>query len=216
MAHQLNPFINFNGQNGDNTNEQSLIDGFVTETIQQMGVPIKYMPRTLVKEDSLYGEDVLSAFNADAFDIEMYVETIDSFEGDSEIIMSFGIMVKDTIKLRCSRSRFIEEATDAAIELRPAEGDLLYMTMGKSLFEIKFVEDEDQFYPNGVLPSFLITAEKFDYSMETFNTGDADIDSVSFIAPTDEITPADGDNQIIEDEAAAIIDFDEANPFGGL
>lgn len=215
MTQKLNSYFNFNGENGDNSNEQALIDGFVTETIQQTGVPVKYMPRTLVKEDKLYGEDVLSLFDTNAFDIEAYMETFDSFEGDGELLSDWGVSVKDMVKLRFSRTRFKEEAAAASItHTRPEEGDLIYLPLANALFEIKYVTNKEQFFPNGVLPSFVITCEKFDYSMETIATGDPAIDIVSDLDYPEVITPGFADNDDIQNESDNILVFDENSPFG--
>jgi len=213
MAHKLNPYMNYTGMTGDNSNEQKLIHGFVTETIQNNGTIIEYIPRTLVKEDQLYGEDVLSAFSS-KMSIEGMIESYDSFEGDSEIITAFDISVKDTVKIRFSRTRFEEEALVFGIPTRPMEGDLLYMPLAKALFEIKFTENENQFYPNGTLPSYFLTAEKFDYSMESFTTGDSDIDSLSALIPGDTMSADFGDNVVLEEKATEIASFNSANPFG--
>ena len=87
--------MNFSGQNGDNTNEQSLVDGFVTEAIQHHGIPVTYMPRTLVKEDELFGEDVMSAFGGNAFDIEAFLETFEAYGGGGDVLTPFGLTVTD-------------------------------------------------------------------------------------------------------------------------
>jgi len=217
MAHKLNPYFNFAGQNGDNNNERLLTTGFLTEAIQQFGQPIKYMPRTLVKEDQLYGEDVLSAFNTDSFEIEAYLENIDAFDGDGDFLSEYGVIIKDQAKIRLSRTRFDEEIVTAGLTIvRPREGDLIYLPMNNEIFEIKFVFDEDQFYPGGILPSYVLTCESFSYSMETINTGDPAVDKVSGVDLTDTITPNIGDNEEIQTQSDILVDFSENNPFGNF
>ena len=40
-----------------------------------------YIPRTLVNEDELFGEDTISKFT-EGNAIEMYIESVDGFEGE--------------------------------------------------------------------------------------------------------------------------------------
>ena len=47
---------------GENTPDQRLIESLIIESIKVYGIDVHYMPRTLIKEDSLYGEDRLSQF----------------------------------------------------------------------------------------------------------------------------------------------------------
>ena len=209
----LNSYFSLVGENGDNSNEQSLVDGFVRECIQIMGINVMYMPRTEVKTDDLFGEDYLAAFNS-AVTIEMYVENVDGFEGDAELMTGYGITIDDQVDFRVSQTRFAEEQpTDP----RPDIGDLIYMPLSNTLFEVKRVLDEDQFYPTGLLPSYVLKCETYSHSMETFNTGVDAIDTV-IAKDLDPVTvdPADGDNTNLETEADEVILFDETNPFGNF
>lgn len=205
----LNSYFSNLGENADNTNEKSLIDGFVTECIQIMGVNVKYMVRTEVKTDDLYGEDYLAAFNS-ATTLEMYIENIDGFEGDDEAFTGYGVIIDDSAEFRISTSRFIETIGKD----RPDIGDLVYLPLSNNLFEIKRVRDDDQFFPNGTLPSFVIVCESYTHSMETFDTGDSNIDNVSNKDLEDPVNPLDGDNEVLETEADKILIFDESNPWG--
>ena len=42
--------------------EQNLYEDLIIEQLKVFGHDVYYMPRTLVKEDKLFGEDVLSQF----------------------------------------------------------------------------------------------------------------------------------------------------------
>ena len=55
------------------TTEKNLYSDLVAEAIQIFGHDVYYMDRTLVAEDTIFGEDQLSKFNTKA-KIEMYVE----------------------------------------------------------------------------------------------------------------------------------------------
>lgn len=197
------------GLNGNkNTNEKTLVESLVTEAIQLYGMDVKYIPRTLVKEDELFGEDVLSTFDT-AYAIEMYLENIDQWHGEGDFLKRQGYSVSDEGTLHVSRTRFFEETGMPF----PIEGDLIYFPLTQGLFEIKFVENEQQFYPSGTLPSFKLTIELISYSSERVNTGDPNIDSVANIDQITGVDPSDKSSSI-ETEADSILDFDEENPFG--
>ncbi len=105
--------------------EQDVLEDLAIETIKIHGQDMVYMPRTLVNEDSLFGEDVQSAFN-DGYEVEMYISTVDGFEGEGDIIARFGLQISDTCTLVVSRKRFTQliTANDSDI-LKPREGDLI-------------------------------------------------------------------------------------------
>ena len=52
--------------------EQDLYENIIIESIKIYGQNVQYMPRTLVSEDKIFGEDVVSRFD-DAYTIEMYI-----------------------------------------------------------------------------------------------------------------------------------------------
>ena len=60
-------------QNTTSHAEQELVNSLTSEVIQIHGMDVMYIPRTLVKEDVLLGEDVLSKFST-AYEIEMYLK----------------------------------------------------------------------------------------------------------------------------------------------
>ena len=51
--------------------EQDLVEDLTIETIKIFGHDVKYVPRTIISQDNLYGEDVLSTYN----DFFMYRHT---------------------------------------------------------------------------------------------------------------------------------------------
>ena len=54
------------------------------------------MPRTEVNTDSIFGEDRISKFE-DARMVEVYIKSIDGFEGDGTFVSNFGL--QETIEL---------------------------------------------------------------------------------------------------------------------
>ena len=70
--------------------EQDVVEQLTIEAIKIHGFDMYYIPRTLVNEDTLFGEDTLSKFE-EAAPIEMYIESVDGFEGEGDFISKFGL-----------------------------------------------------------------------------------------------------------------------------
>ena len=92
---------------GTNTPDQRLIEDIIVESIKVYGIDVNYMPRTLVNEDKIFGEDRVSQFN-DARIIEMYIKNVDGFEGEGTFVSNFGLEVRDQITLTVSRRRWTQ------------------------------------------------------------------------------------------------------------
>ena len=58
------------------------------------------------------------------------------------------------------------------------KGDLIYLPLSGSMFEIKFVEHEDPFYQINKLFVFKMRCELFEYANEDFDTDVLDIDQI--------------------------------------
>ena len=152
----------------------------IIESIKIYGVDCYYIPRTVVNEDLVFGEDTLSKFD-DAYLIEMYIKSVDGFEGEGDFLSKFNIEIRDEMVLTVSRRRFGEEIDlrDTTKDLgRPAEGDLIYFPLNNKVFEVKFVEHEAVFYQMGSLQTYDLRCELFEYSHERLDTGIAAIDSI--------------------------------------
>ena len=160
-------------QNTTSHAEQELVNSLTSEVIQIHGMDVIYIPRTLVKEDVLLGEDVLAKFST-AYEIEMYLKTTEGFGGEGDLVSKFGLDVRDEVIFTVHKDRF-ELATDMS---KPLEGDLVFLPISKGLFEIKFVEHEQPFYQAGKNYSFDITCELYQYSEEQLETGITAIDDI--------------------------------------
>lgn len=193
------------------TPTQDLIEDLIIENIQIHGHDFKYLPRTLVNEDKLFGEDRESEFN-EAVTVEMYVDSYENFGGQGDLISKFGLDIIDTFDLTVSKKRFKEET---GLE-RPNEGDLIYFDISKTLFKIDFVEDESPFFQAGKLYAYDLKCSTFDFSHETFDTGIEEIDRVEEDLLNLDSTENDpfAANDDIDLESDEIIDFSEENPFG--
>lgn len=209
----LSPYFNhFNQQNP----EQDLWNNMVVESIRIMGIEGYYIPRTLVNLDELFGEDTISRFDS-AYPIEMYVESIEGFEGSGDLIAKFGIEIRDAITLSIAKTRFEDEITQEHPEVdRPREGDLVYFPLSKGVFEIKFVEHENPFYQIGRNYVYKLRAELFTYSHERFDTGIDILDATESNRLNNNSTENDpfAKNDHIQDTTDSFVDFTEQNPFG--
>ena len=92
------------------TREQDVVEDLILESIKIYGHDVKYLPRTLVKNDHLFGEDTLSKFE-EAVDIEMYLKSMEGFEGDGQFLSKFGLEIRDQIVLTVARKRFDQVVT---------------------------------------------------------------------------------------------------------
>jgi len=157
--------------------EQNTVEDLTIEIIQTMGKNMVYIPREFVNKDDLFGEDTLSKFE-DGYELEMYITSIDGFEGEGDILAKFGLEIRDRVGLVVSRKRFEQTVGSYENLKRPREGDLIYFPLSKTLFEINFVEHENPFYQLGKLYTYALSCEVFTYSQEEINTGYSDIDIV--------------------------------------
>ena len=151
------------------TGEQDLVEDLVIEQIKMFGKDVYYIPRTLVNEDTVFGEDSLSAFNG-AHLIEAYIEDASGFRGDGDMFSKFGIRISDQVTFIISRKRFTEAVDDNAtliVEGRPNEGDLIHFPLANKTFEIQFVEHEVPFYQLGKIHVWGLRCELFDTAMKT-------------------------------------------------
>ena len=163
---------------GTDTPEQRLIENLTIESIKTFGIDVYYLPRTLNDEDTLMGEDNTASYNS-AHTIEMYIKTVEGFEGQGDFISKFGLQINDQITFTVAKRRFRElgMTSDGRADL-PHEGDLIYFPITSALFQILFVEDEAIFYQTGKLQSYDMLCEMFTYSDQSFNTGIETIDEI--------------------------------------
>ena len=134
------------------------------------------MPRSLVNEDTLFGEDTISAFN-DAYAIEMYIKNVDGFEGEGDFMGRFGLEIRDQITFSVAQRTFKNLQLDSTYD-RPKEGDIIYFPLTKKVFEIRFVEHEAVFYQTGALQTYDLVCELFQYEDQDIDTGIDDIDKI--------------------------------------
>jgi len=232
---------NFFFNNFQSSQEQQLIENLIIEAVRIYGQDMYYIPRKLNNYDSVYGADDQSSYEI-AYPIEIYIKSVDGFQGDGNFMSKFGIEIRDQVIFSVAQRRFTEEVEVYNTQVRPNEGDLIYFPLNKKCFQIKFVNKFEMFYQLGALQTWEMTCELFEYSNEILNTGIPEIDilqkkfSTNIIdwTITDEagnylldesenylvsekfslsqILPG-ADNQQIQNESDLFVDFTAIDPF---
>lgn len=202
--------------------EQTLIEDLIIESIRIYGHNTYYINRTLGAHDDMLNEDDLPIFD-DAYLMEMYIKNVEGFEGEGDFLSKFGLQIRDSITFTVAMRTFNAEVGANLDDVRPYEGDLIYLPLNNKVFEIKHVEHEAIFYQMGQLQTYDLRCELFEYSGERFQTGVEEVDvlfddyvitSNTAIANLDTIPLVDADNEVFQREGEAILDFTEFNPFG--
>lgn len=202
-------------------NEANLLDDLVIESIRMYGVDTVYLTRSLQAVDEILNEDDLSIFNA-AYDMEMYVKSVDGFAGDGDFLSKFGLTIRDQVTFTVANRTFERYATRVdPTKIRPNEGDLIYFPMNQKFFKIMHVEHESVFYQMGALNVFDLKCELFEYSNERLQTGREEIDTyynninTENVSSLDELNIVDpiAKNIFFEEESDEFIDFSEIDPF---
>lgn len=162
--------------------EQNLYEDIVIESLKIYGQDVYYLPRSVMEEDRIFGDAVTSRFSS-SYKIEMYIENIEGFDGEGDLFTRFGVEIRDEATFIVARRRWksvVASADNTIINERPKEGDLIYLPLTKSLFEIMHVEHEQPFYQLSNLPVYKMRCTLFEYSDEDLDTGVQDIDIIEF------------------------------------
>jgi len=176
---------------GGSSKEQYLIEDMVIESIKNFGIDIYYLPRASQSSiDELFGDDPVKMYNA-AYPMEMYLETFNDFEGNQEFFSKFGLEIQKTARFAVARRTF-EKYVPTVSRNAPKEGDLVWVPMMQKLFEIKFVEQEKNFFQAGRGGSrggidqlgklypymYELSVELFKYNGELMQTGIVAVDTI--------------------------------------
>jgi hypothetical protein len=203
----FNPFPSRLGNGNSITPEQLLVEDLVIEALKIYGLDVYYLPRTSRDEvDYLFGEDTLKEYRT-AHPIEMYLENVTGMEGEGDFISKFGLEIRDEVSFLVSRLRFRYTVNGLT---RPREGDLIYIPMMTSLFEITYVEHENNqamYYTlgrgrGGNVYVYALKMKQYVFSSEIINTGVAEIDdTVKVYYPRTRISlAAGGTGKFVNDE----------------
>lgn len=203
--------------------EQDFLEDMIIEAIQAKGDDVKYLIREMVERDPLFGEDTMSEFKS-GVEVEMYLADIQNFNGDGDLFSKFGMTYTDTAVFEVSAKRFKEELTAYGLD-RPREGDLIYYPMNDSLYEIKKVKQDAQFFRLGKNFCHNLQCALFQFSHEalpdapefdTFRDKTVVMDGSDTLAKTLGISPNTfkDESAFIEEEGGEVAAFDPTNPFG--
>jgi hypothetical protein len=201
--------------------EQRIYEDIIIEGLRIYGHDVYYLPRKIIKEDGIFNEASLSEFGS-SYMIEAYVENVDGFEGEGDLLSKFGLEIRDQATLVISNKRWeqLVGRFQNPVEARPQEGDIIYFPLVNTLFEIKYVEQETPFYQLQNLPVFKLKIEAFEYGNEAIDTGVEEIDAFEsqFGARTRLITSATtefavGDN-VTQSQAGLTINGEIAELIG--
>ena len=166
--------------------EQQLYEDIVIEALKMYGQDVYYIPREVISKDTIFNDTILSRFN-NAYKIEMYIENMDGFDGEGDLFTKFGVEIRDAATFILARRRWNQtvgrlEGYDSNKFYRPREGDVIYLPLSQTTFQIMSVQSELPFYQVSDLPVFKLRCEVFEYSDEDFDTGIDEIDRVEEFA----------------------------------
>lgn len=202
----INPHFAVN----DQFEEQKLIDELIREAIQCTGIEVLYLPRTIVEDHTIFGEDRASLFSR-AIQIEVYLTDYDGFTGQ-DFLSRFAMEIKDAVNLDVSKSRFRQEVGKD----RPEEGDVIFFPFSQTFFMVKFVEHEKPFYQLGKNYIFSLKCEAWSYSHEVIDTDNVTVDDLTTELLNDNSVENNlpADNNTLQTQADEIIDETDPSPFG--
>ena len=187
------------------TSEQLLVEDLVIESLKIHGMDVYYLPKSSRDSvDYIFGEDTLKQYVA-AYPLEMYLENVTGMEGEGDFISKFGLEIRDEVQLLVSRRRFAVTVP----QIRPNEGDLIYVPLVQNFFEITFVEhenDQAMFYTlgrgrGGNVYVYGLKLKQFVFSNEIIETGITEIDEqIRDEYPRTKITISAGSGTYLNDE----------------
>jgi len=173
----LNPFF-LQGSKS----EQNLVQQLINEQLRMYGVEVVYMPRNYIGTSKIIHENIVAKFD-DAYPIEAYVLNYQGFGGAGDILSKFGVQAKDELSLIISKERYetyvspyLVDDPDIVVGTRPCEGDLIYFPLTDTIYEIKFVEHEVEFYQLNKTYVYELRCEVFEYEDEVIDTGIDELD----------------------------------------
>lgn len=173
-----NLYFRNNGSPGV-TNEQRLMEDLMIEATKIYGEDIYYIQRE--SEDSIdliFGEDPVSKFEK-TYHMEMFIASVEGWSDGQDFMSKFGLQINEGTTLVVPR-RTWDKYVPKTEMTRPREGDLIWVPVMGYLFEIKFVEHENEYFQLGRrLPMiYELKVERYRYSQEEFDTGIDEIDQV--------------------------------------
>lgn len=230
---KINPFLNplaFNVRQGT-TSEQSLYHDLAQEITEVAGIPIWYILRELVNyEGNAFFEDTMSEYKK-AYRLTVYFENPkDGYDDSNTIMAKLGVRFLNYATFQIPIMNFMQETKLP----RPREGDVICIPALKNhheespavsgfpatFFQVKEVAMDKKGYNNfGDVFWFTCKCEQWNYSNQTVETGNPDIDAMFGLMKNQSDTgrtkndPID-DSKILAKLGNEIIDWSPDHPFG--
>ena len=165
------------------SSEQRLVQDLINEQLRMYGQDVVYLPRNIINKNTILKEITSSEFD-DSFRIEAYLVNYEGFGGQGDILSKFGVKTTDEVTFIISKERyedfispFISLNTQIEIASRPQEGDLIYLPLDNTIFEIKYVEGKKPFYQLNNLYVYELRCEVMDYEADdVINTSINEVD----------------------------------------
>ena len=165
------------------SSEQRLVQDLINEQLRMYGQDIVYIPRNIINKNTILKEITSSKFD-DSFRIEAYLVNYEGFGGQGDILSKFGVKTTDEVTFIISKERyedfispFISLNPQIQLKSRPEEGDLIYLPLDNTIFEIKYVEGKKPFYQLNNLYVYELRCEVMDYEADdVINTSINEVD----------------------------------------
>jgi len=165
------------------SSEQRLVQDLINEQLRMYGQDVVYIPRNIINKNTILKEITSSKFD-DSFRIEAYLVNYEGFGGQGDILSKFGVKTTDEVTFIISKERyedfigpFISLNTQIELSSRPQEGDLIYLPLDNTIFEIKYVEGKKPFYQLNNLYVYELRCEVMDYEADdVINTSINEVD----------------------------------------
>lgn len=154
--------------------EQMMYEDIIIEALRMYGQEVYYLPREWQTDptDDVFGDDPVSKFSK-SYELMMYIENTEGFDGEGDLFTKFGIEIRDEATFVLARREWDKRVgmneSDVSF-YKPREGDLIYLKLSNSLFQIEKVETESPFYQFAQLPTFKMQAALFESNGEDFDT----------------------------------------------
>lgn len=155
--------------NFTNRNEHDLFADLIEESIEQRGTNVHYIIREQINPDYLLGEASISSFKK-YFELPMFVESVEHFNGNGDVMDAIGMNFTDTAIFQVGVRKFKVEVCEKTDLVRPREGDLIYLPMSDSLWEIGKVKMDQKYFQAGRNYTYRVNCKLFNYSHEDIET----------------------------------------------
>lgn len=134
-----NPYFDTNGIQRGSAVQQQVIQNMHAESINQQGITTTYYPFKAGTVDGVWNEDPTVTF-PNSFEIDMYLETYEAFNGDGKILTQYGVQFRDQITVivaintwKDRRDNYLTvhgDESNLETASQPREGDLLSIPFG--------------------------------------------------------------------------------------